>query len=261
MAAGAPLEPLAPFRLDGRVAVVTGASSGLGARFARVLRAAGARVVVTARRRDRLEGLVAELGDDALAVPCDLGRVEELDRPVAAGLEHFGRVDVLVNNAGVSHVGPAEDEPTETFVGVMNLNLVAPFVLAQHVARAAFARDEPAVVVNVASMLGTVGIGRIPQASYAASKGGLINLTRELSAQWSRRGVRVNALAPGWFASEMTTDLFADERGQRFIARGAPLGRGGLEHELDGALLFLAGDASSYVTGQVVTVDGGWTSV
>jgi NAD(P)-dependent dehydrogenase (short-subunit alcohol dehydrogenase family) len=254
------LDPLGAFRLDGKVAVVTGASSGLGARFARVLSAAGARVTAVARRRDRLEELVAELGD-AIAVPCDLARTEELERPIAASVEHFGRVDVLVNNAGVSHVGPAEDEPTETFANVVFVNLVAPFVLAQHLARHVLARDEGGAIVNVASMLGTVGIGRIPQAGYAASKGGLINLTRELSAQWARKGVRVNALAPGWFESEMTTELFAGERGRAFVSRGAPLGREGREHELDGALLFLASDASSYVTGQVVVVDGGWTSV
>ena len=161
MAADTPPDPLAAFRLDGRVAVVTGASSGLGARFARVLSAAGARVVVTARRADRLEGLVAELGD-ALAVPCDLGRTDELRRPIAAALERFGRVDVLVNNAGVSDVGPAEDEATETFTDALAVNLVAPFVLAQDLARHVFTRGGEGVVVNVASMLGTVGIGRIP---------------------------------------------------------------------------------------------------
>jgi NAD(P)-dependent dehydrogenase (short-subunit alcohol dehydrogenase family) len=141
------------------------------------------------------------------------------------------------------------------------LNLEAPFALAQQVARHVIARGERASIVNVASMLGTVGIGRIPQASYAASKGGLVNLTRELAAQWARKGVRVNALAPGWFESEMTTGLFAEESGQAFIRRGTPMGRAGLEHELDGALLFLASDASSYVTGQVLRVDGGWTAV
>jgi len=254
------LDPVARFRLDGKVALVTGASSGLGERFARVLHAAGAKVAITARRKERLERLAGDL-DGALAITCDLARTEELERPVAETVGAFGRIDVLVNNAGVSYTGPAEDEPLATFQTVVSVNLVAPFVLAQHAARDIIGREDSGSVVNVASMLGLVGLGRIPQASYAASKGGLVNLTRELASQWARKGVRVNAIAPGWFESEMTNELFEDEGGRKFIRRGAPLGRPGREDELDGALLYLASDASSYVTGQVLPVDGGWTAV
>jgi NAD(P)-dependent dehydrogenase (short-subunit alcohol dehydrogenase family) len=254
------LDPLVQFTLAGRVALVTGASSGLGVRFARVLDAAGARVVLVARRRERLDALAAELAE-ALVVTCDLSRAEELERPVAEAVSAFGRLDIVVNNAGLSDHGPALEEPAERFSDTLAVNLVAPFVLAQRAARDMYRRGEGGSIVNIASVLGLVGLGRMPLAGYAASKGGLVNLTRELAAQWSRDGIRVNAIAPGWFASEMTQELFAGERGQAFIRHGAPMGRPGEEHELDGALLFLASDASSYVTGQVIPVDGGWSAV
>jgi len=260
--AASDLDPLAPFRIDGKVAIVTGASSGLGARFARVLDAAGANVVLVARRRERLEALASELGNDALAVDQDLARVDDVGAVVDRALERFGRLDVLVNNAGMVDVHPAEEEPLEEFRKVIDVNLVAPFALSQHAARAMLNGGGGGAIVNIASVLGLVGVGQIPQAGYAASKGGIVNLTRELSAQWSRKGVRVNAIAPGWFESEMTADMFSEEgKGQEWVARRAPMKRHGREGELDGALVFLASDASSYVTGHVLAVDGGWTSI
>ncbi len=255
------LDPLAAFRLDGRVAVVTGASSGLGARFARVLDAAGARVVLAARRIERLEALAAELSE-ALPVACDLSDPNAPSALVDATLGHYGTIDVLVNNAGVDALAPALDEPIDTFRGVLEVNLVAPFALAQLSARSMVESERGGTIVNIASLWGLVGVGQIPMASYAASKGGLVNLTRELAAQWARKGVRVNALAPGWFPTEMTEGrMFGDDSSERWIRSRTPMGRAGEEHELDGALLFLAGDASSYVTGQVLSVDGGWTAI
>jgi NAD(P)-dependent dehydrogenase (short-subunit alcohol dehydrogenase family) len=144
----------------------------------------------------------------------------------------------------------------------LTVNLVAPFELAREAARTMVASGNGGVIVNVASLWGMVGVGQIPEAGYAASKGGLINLTRELAAQWARKGVRVNALAPGWFRSEMTEGrMFGDDRAEKWMNTRTPMGRGGDEHELDGALLFLASAASTFVTGTVLCVDGGWTAI
>ena len=252
-------DPVARFRLDGRVAVVTGASSGLGARFSRVLHAAGATVVLAARRLDRLEQLAAQL-PGASPVQCDVAVDADCEALVQRALDEHGRIDVLVNNAGTADLGSAEDEDADDFRRVLAVNLTSVFVLSRLVGRHMLDRGAGSIV-NVASVRGLVGVGRMPQTGYAASKGGVVNLTRELAAQWARRGVRVNAIAPGWFASELTATMWDDERGQQWIGRNMPMGRGGEEHELDGALLFLASDASSYVTGHVLAVDGGFLAV
>ena len=244
------------FRLDGQVAIVTGASSGLGERFARVLRAAGAEVVAAARRLDRLEQLAADTG--AVPVACDVAEVPDLERLVATTLDRFGRIDVLVNNAGISWIGPAEEEPLDEWRRVIEVNLTGLFALTQLVARHMLPRGSGSII-NIASMLGTVGSAPIKEASYTATKGAVVNLTRELGAEWGRKGVRVNGIGPGWFPSEMTVDM-QDESSQAFVARNCPMGRMGEAHELDGALLYLAGDASTYVTGQTLLVDGGWTA-
>jgi NAD(P)-dependent dehydrogenase (short-subunit alcohol dehydrogenase family) len=256
-------DPTRRFRLDGQVAVVTGASSGIGAALAEGLAAAGARVVLAARRGGRLRELAAKLaqqGAEVHAAPCDVARADDVDSLARETLERFGRVDVLVNSAGFVEVVPAESEPVEVFESVLDVNLVGTFRCAQRFGREMLAAGKGAIV-NVASVLGVVGVGQIPQAGYAASKGGVVNLTRELAAQWARRGVRVNALAPAWFPTEMTDEMFANERSQNWMRTRTPLGRPGRVDELVGPLLFLASDAASYVTGHTLLVDGGWTIV
>jgi NAD(P)-dependent dehydrogenase (short-subunit alcohol dehydrogenase family) len=255
------IDPVASFRLEDRVTILTGASSGIGAHLAGTLAAAGAKVVVAARRLERLQTLVSGLpGDGHLAVACDMANDADLDALVAATMARHGRIDILINNAGFNDPHPAETEPMSNFRYVMEVNLNGTFALTQLVARCMLERGE-GTIVNVASILGMVGAGQIPEGSYAASKGALVNLTRELAAQWARRGVRVNAVCPGWFRSEMTAEMFDNESSVRWIRRKTPMGRPGELQELDGAVLFLASPASSYVTGAVLPVDGGWTAV
>ena len=256
-------DPARQFRLDGRVAVVTGASSGMGVEFARTLAAAGARVVLAARREALLHDVargIREAGGEALVLRCDVAREEEIDALVQRAHAAFGPVDVLVNNAGFTTIVPAESQTLADWRNHLDVMLTGSFLCAQRFGREMLSAGRGSVI-NVASMLGVVGSGQVRQAAYAAAKGGQVNLTRELAAQWARRGVRVNALAPGWFPTEMTDDMFHDERSMRWLRNRTPMGRGGQLSELAGPLLFLASDASSFVTGQVLVVDGGWTSI
>ena len=255
-----PLDPFTPFRLDGKVAIVTGASVGLGRRFARVLHAAGATVVVGARREELLVELAEELGDRIVPVRADVGVAADCRQLVDRAVDAGGRLDVLVNNAGISNIMPAETESFDMFRHVVDVNLNALFHLCQ-LSFQPMVDSGGGTIVNISSMLGLVAGTPVKQASYCASKGAVVNLTRELGAQWARKGVRVNAIAPGWFRSEMTEAMWGDEASETYVKRQTPLGREGAEHELDGALLYLASDASTYVVGQTLAVDGGWTAV
>ena len=257
-APSAGLDPLGLFRLDGRVAVVTGASSGLGERFARVLHAVGAQVVLVARRADRLAALAEEL-EGALVLAADLSVAEDREHVVASTIDARGHVDVLVNNAGIGQKVAIEDESLDRFREAMELNVTAIWHLSKLVAPSMRQRGAGSIV-NIASMLGHVGATPIKQAHYCASKGAVVNLTRELALQWARRGIRVNALCPGWFPSEMTAGMDTDDASQQFIATMSPIPRMGFAHELDGALVLLCSDASTFMTGQSLIVDGGWTA-
>lgn len=246
------------FDLSDRVAVVTGASSGLGQQFALTLAAAGANVVAVARREPNLIELSA-LSPRIDYVVCDVTDDTAVVDSVQTIVDRHGRVDVLVNNAGTTHAASALEEPLERFREVLEANLISSFHLAQQVGRHMVSRGSGSII-NVASIHGLVSAAPNPQASYCASKGGAVSLTRELAVQWARHGVRVNALAPGYFPSELTAAMLDDGKGRAYVERKTPLGRAGRGEELAGTLLLLASDAGSYLTGQVIAVDGGWTA-
>ena len=253
------LNPASQFDLTGRTAIVTGASSGLGARFVRVFHASGANVVASGRRAEVLGTLATELGPEVVPVTADVSIDEDCKRLVQSALERFGRIDILVNNAGIGAQTAAEDEDIEDFRRVVRVNLDGLFLLCQLVGRHMIAQRRGSII-NISSMFGLVAAAPIKQASYCASKGAVVNLTRELAVQWARKGVRVNSIAPGWFPSEMTADLLLDPDAAQWIERNCPMARAGGDAELDGILLFLASNASSYCTGQTIAVDGGWTA-
>jgi NAD(P)-dependent dehydrogenase (short-subunit alcohol dehydrogenase family) len=250
-------DPLSLFSLTGRTVLITGASSGLGERFAEVLHALGATVVLSARRVSRLESLVERLGDRAIALPCDVAQPGASAELVRQTVEQVGSLHSVVANAGISNTVPAIKENVSDFAQVVTVDLVAPFELAQAAAAHWRSAQQPGSIVMIASAAGHLSDKLLPQAGYVAAKTGLVGLTRELALQWGRYGIRVNALCPGMFPSEMTAPVHENPEVSALFGSAAPLGRIGQRHELDGAIAFLVSDASSYMTGQSVIVDGG----
>ncbi|WP_099024583.1 SDR family NAD(P)-dependent oxidoreductase [Mycolicibacterium palauense] len=245
------------FKLDNKVAVVTGASSGLGVAFAQAFAEAGADVVLGARRADKMAAtaaLVEAAGRRAHAVATDVAKPEHCEQLVAAALETFGRVDILINNAGVGTAVPATKETPEEFRRVIDVNLNGSYWMAQACGRVMAPGSS---IINIASILG-ITTGGLPQAAYSASKAGVMGLTRDLAQQWgARKGIRVNALAPGFFKSEMTDDYkpgYLDSQMPRVV-----LGRTGEPAELAATAVWLASAAGGYVVGQTIVVDGGLT--
>jgi NAD(P)-dependent dehydrogenase (short-subunit alcohol dehydrogenase family) len=247
------------FDLLGKVALVTGASSGLGVHFARTLASAGASVAIAARRADRLASLQAELqkaGGKAAAVDLDVQSGKSVSAAFDAAETALGAIDIVVNNAGISIVKPALEMPEEDWDAVVDTNLRGAWLVMQTAARRWVAAKRPGVIVNIASILGLRTIGQV--APYNASKAGLIHLTRALAMEWARHDIRVNAICPGYIETEMNSDFWKTPAGQRLIDR-IPQRRIGQPEHLDGALLLLASEAGTFMTGSVLTVDGGHT--
>lgn len=253
-----PPSPDQLFDLQDRVAIVTGASSGLGEGLARALSAAGARVACVARRKDRLESLAADIG--GLAVACDLGALDGIADVVSKVADQLGPPEILVNAAGnvFSHAR-AESEPLDAILDTLRLNLIAPFRLSQEAFPYMVAVGRGSIV-NISSISGHVGVPGIPQASYAASKLGLSGLSSELAVQWARHSIRINTVAPGFFRSEITDQLYGSEKGSAWLKSNTLLPVEGSVTDFVGALLWLVSDAGRYVTGQTIVVDGGWTA-
>lgn len=249
------------FRLDGRVAIVTGGSKGLGESMAAGLASAGADLVLTSRHADEVEAaaqkIAGEFGRKVIGVAADVTKTEDVDRVVARSLAEFGKIDILINNAGINIRGPIEELSLGQFEQVMATNVTGPWLMcraiAPHMKKAKYGR-----VINISSTLGAVAVaGRTP---YASSKGAVVMMTKVLALEWASHGITVNAICPGPFLTPMNVPIADTEETKRVIIGAVALGRWGELHEIQGAAIFLASDASSYVTGTTLFVDGGWTA-
>ena len=245
------------FRLDGKIAIVTGASSGIGAQTVKLFSSLGAKVIAAARREDRLHDLANQY-PNVMAVKCDVGVEADCKNLVDTVINEYDKIDILINNAGISDPIPALEEDLDQFKRVIQIDLISCFHLAQLCAQHMETQESGGAIVNVASIHGFVGSSPNNQPGYTAAKGGLINLTRELALEWARHGIRVNAIAPGYISTELTDEMIAGESGRKWIERNTPMRRPGEVNELDGAMLLLASDAGSYITGETIAIDGGW---
>ena len=251
------------FNLNGCVAIVTGCSTGLGVQMARALASRGCKIVPIARRLEKLQEVAAtitqEFGVETLPLRCDITDTAMVDEMVDQVLARFGRIDILINNAGTGAVAPAEDITDEQFANEMNIDLFGSFRVARAVAKKAMIPAQYGRIINIASMYGLVGNKIAPASPYHAAKGGVGNLTRALAAEWGRHGITVNTICPGYFVTPLTKETLDSQWFQDYAKGAIPMERYGVEGELDTAAIFLASPASSYVTGVALPVDGGYT--
>lgn len=252
------------FDLKGHVAVVTGASTGLGLQMAKAFASQGANLVLLARRMNLLEenakAITEEYGVEVLPFACDITDTEKVKAAVAATMERFGRVDILVNNAGTGAVGPAEEITDEQFKHEMNIDLFGTFICSREFGKEMI-KAKYGRIINIASMYGLVGNLIVGSAPYHAAKGGVVNFTRALAAEWGKYGITVNSICPGYFYTDLTTETLDSDFFQDIAKRNIPMARYGRSGELDSCALFLASAASTYVTGQNIAVDGGYTCI
>ena len=251
------------FDLTGRVAVVTGASSGLGIQMAKALARNGADIAILARRKERLEKVAEEirtLGVRCLPVQCDITDTEAVKKAAEQVETEFGKVDILINNAGNGATGPAEEMTDEDWDYTLSVDLTGVFKVAREFGKIMI-KNKYGRIINISSMYGLVGNTAIPSSGYHAAKGGVVNLSRALAAEWAKYGITVNTICPGYFATELTVDTLNTEDFKNYMKATVPVGRYGNEGELDSTAVYLASDASSYVTGVAIPVDGGYTCV
>ncbi len=253
------------FDLTGQVAIVTGASTGLGVQMARALANQGANIVCLARRQNLVEENAAKLAEEfgvkAIGVACDITNTEMVESAVQKVLDTFGRIDILINNAGTGAVAPAEDITDDQFNNELNIDLGGTFKMARAVAKKAMIPAGYGRIINIASMYGLVGNKIAPASPYHAAKGGVVNLTRALAAEWGDKGITVNAICPGYFYSPLTKETLDSEFFQNYAKTMIPEARYGNEGELDTTAIYLASPASTYVNGDIIPVDGGYTAM
>ena len=251
------------FDLKSKVAVVTGASSGLGVQMAKALAGQGADIAILARRKEKLEKVadeIRELGVKCLSIQCDVTDTASIKAAVAAVKAEYGRADILINNAGSGGVGPAEQTTDDDWNHTISVDLNGVFKMAREFGKLMI-ENKYGRIINISSMYGIVGNMALPTAAYHAAKGGVVNLTRALAAEWAKHNITVNCICPGYFATELTVDTLNTESFTNYMKASVPVGRYGNEGELDTATLFLASENSAYVTGVILPIDGGYTCV
>lgn len=249
--------------LEDRIALVTGASSGLGVQFAKALAKQGVKIALVARREEKLQQtkkIVEKIGAQCNYYLTDVTEANQVSQTVKSVIEDFKRIDILINNAGIATVEPMEEHTLKDWQKVLAANLTSVFLFTKFVGRVMI-EQRYGKIINISSMYGRVGNTFMPASSYHATKGAVNTLTKAVSAEWAKYNITVNAIGPGFFATEMTQELVKKQEFHNFVKEKCPMKRIGREGELDGALLLFASDLSSYITGQILYVDGGWTSV